>query len=297
MNKILTKVLTAILIPFTLSVTIVGVGFSLWNFNEENNNSINKNISISTTDLGSIATLTKNYTSSSIEENDNSTNYIVADETSIKFLYNYYIHFNLLARPISGSLDFKFTLKVKSKEVELDENVETLLINAGIMSATEESGTISIEDMIYARCYLANGQNDLQSSGIGGSATYDTDPLTIDFSLLDTSYYPTGKITTDEEGYKNYEVTWYFRHGINYPYSTLDSFYVCSDDQIFMTYTPIYNKLMNSKYSSTSIKLNDGTSTTLKEYIVSKAREVLTNTSCSISYWAEWKEDQTGEYN
>lgn len=290
MNKILTKVLTAILIPFTLSVTIVGVGFSLWNFNEENNNSINKNISISTTDLGSIATLTKNYTSSSIEENDNSINYIVADETSIKFLYNYYIHFNLLARPISGSLDFKFTLKVKSKEIELDDNVETLLINAGIMSATEESGTISIEDMIYARCYLANGQNDLQSSGIGGSATYDTDPLTIDFS----NYKSESK---DSAGYYNYEVTWYFRHGVNYPYESLNSFYVCSDDQIFMTYTPIYNKLMNSKYSSTSITLSDNTTTTLKEYIVLKAREVLTNTSCSISYWAEWKENQTGEYN
>lgn len=294
MKVIFKKLLVVVIIPLFLSISMIGVGFSLWNFNNDtNNNKININVDM--TDIEDIGYLKVNYSKNVEDDTLYSDNNIYASDSDISFLYNYYVHFELLNKPTKGYLSFPFSLKITSKSVKLDDTIYKLLTSNNIISATSSNQYIGIDDMIHTRWYCAYSQDDceyeLDENGDKTETkceTYKSAKYELNGDILPfNSYY--FNISGNEGEMQTFTLKdglGYFRHDVDYPFASLSSFYCESDSQIYMTYNDTFSKILSSSIANNNIKLSDNNQTTLRNYIITVAREVLENTSIELTYKA-----------
>lgn len=295
MNKRISKILLSILLPLSFTSMIIGVGFSAWSFSSDND-SLNKGINIETTGLGEMAKLVRNYDSGSTSEDESvKTNYIVASDSSIGFNYDYYIHFvKGTGLPYSGTIHFPFSLSITTPIVEIDTKISDLMVEEKIIS--EATNAMSINEMIYTRFYCALACEYDSDYQCAYNSNTNEIPFTSTYFDIDNSALTTTGMVT----FSTKSGLFWWKHGIQLSETSTSnipsSFYISSASQIYMSYSPIYNKLMSSSKANTSITLSDNsTVTTLKSYIVEKARYVLSNTSLKITYGLEYTKTSNGE--
>lgn len=292
MNSKLSKILLTIFLPLSFSIMVIGVGFSAWSFSN-NEDTLSKGINIETSGLGTMAYLVRNYDPSSKVDDTQNKNYIVASDSEISFLRTYYIHFikgdNL---PVEGTIHFPFTLSIRTPIVSIDSEASDLMVKEGIIS--EATNGMHIGQMIYTRFYCALACDYNESSCVYNTVVNEVpfdneDAFDIDKSELNSGYLTFKLKKTDDTQF-------YWKHGVDLNSTNIPShFYIQSNLQIYMSYSDIYNKLMAS--NSSKSEFNVGTVTyNLKDYIVEKARYILSNTTLTITYGLEYSKETKGNY-
>lgn len=117
--------LTLFLIPLFLATFLIGSGFSLWIFSENDDENYSDAINVTTTGIKEIGNFYRNYDRNSTEEDTSfKKNYLVVNETSVNFLYDFYIHLDFNdVLPSSGTLYFTYDFTIETIKVKLDETL------------------------------------------------------------------------------------------------------------------------------------------------------------------------------
>lgn len=124
MEKKGSKMLTAVLATSLLLTLMAGTGFSVWLF-ADGTGKAEGSIDVSTTEVKEIGNFYANFSATSKEKDKtNKTNYFVVDETSIRFLYEFYLHLDFNDEiPASGTLSFTYDINISTIKVKLDETL------------------------------------------------------------------------------------------------------------------------------------------------------------------------------
>lgn len=114
-----------IFIPLFLATFLIGSGFSLWIFNNGRDVEDEDSVNVTTTGIKDIGSFYRNFDANSYEEDTSGKrNFLVVDETSVNFLYNYYIHLDFNdPLPSAGTLSFTYDIRFETIKVQLDETL------------------------------------------------------------------------------------------------------------------------------------------------------------------------------
>lgn len=203
------------LASLSLSFSMLGVGYALWNFSGKTV-SPNESISVSTDSLAGIGSLKKTHSSNPEDEDDGTGNYLLVDNASLKFIRTFYIHFTPDENmPSKGRLSFSFTINVISVWTNLS------------FSLPDGDGKLSWDDMIQIS-YTPYGGDSTQ---LKANET-DTDTVISE----DGQYY----LSTIEYSGR-------FRNDVDLSSEKLSDFYVSSDLLSIKTRNSTYSSLTTAQ--------------------------------------------------
>lgn len=242
------KTLIMIIIPIVSSLFLIGSGFSIWVFNNGIKDQANGSINVTTTGQKEIGRFYKNYSSTSSEEDtSNKTNYLMVNETSLSFLYDYYIHLDFSDDlPSSGMIYFTFDLTINTIKTQLD----TTLFPPSTYSWPND-GYLSMDEMIVIY----------------------TQTVDIDSQPNKITYFPVVENGLNDEGYYSQTIsftnqTW--KYAINLANSSVAGTSIILES----------SQQFDINYKSDYLSYDDEH----KEEILKKARIIMNHTSLNISY-------------
>lgn len=122
------KITSLFILPILLSTLLISTGFSMWYFTEGSDNELSSSVTVTTTGVEGIGSFFKHY-EEDIESNGthnaytgNKTNYMLVDEFTLDFLYDYYVHFTFNdTLPNTGTISFKVTLTIDTIAIKLSD--------------------------------------------------------------------------------------------------------------------------------------------------------------------------------
>lgn len=183
MNKRLSKIITYSILPFLLSLSLIGTGFSIWLFEKDGNN-INRSIDINLTNIGNIGKLYKNYDPNIFESDEsNKTNYLIVNETKLEFLYPFYIHFDFNKElPTTGKISFYFDIEIDSIGLKLPDDFPK--------TSYSDDTYLSLKDMINIWVYgtsntLSLNETNLNETGSINNITYYKNKVTTSYKWIE----------------------------------------------------------------------------------------------------------------